>query len=114
MRPPPPSSAIATLIRIGVAALVLALAVPLIASSERKVQVKVQPEYPALAKRMGVGGIVRVQATVAPSGKVDKAVALSGHPLLMDAARNAILRWRYAPSDTESQVIVDVDFELGK
>ncbi len=114
IRPLNPSSAIATLIRVGVATLVLVLAIPLIASSERKAQVKIQPEYPALAQRMGISGVVLVQATVAPSGKVDKAIAEFGHPLLMEAARSAVLRWRFAPSDEESRVMVNVNFKLGK
>src|SRR5262249_15251306 len=45
-----------------------------------------QPQYPPAAKKSGVQGVVVVEATVTPEGKVDKVKVISGSPFLADAA----------------------------
>ena len=55
------------------------------------------PAYPAAASAARVEGQVTVQAVVNPEGKVVSARALSGPPLLRDAATEAVQRWRYSP-----------------
>jgi protein TonB len=58
----------------------------------------VQPEYPALAKQAHVWGTVVVNAVIDEHGNVVGARALSGHPLLIPAALNAVLQWKYEPT----------------
>jgi TonB family protein len=55
------------------------------------------PEYPADAAAARVHGQVTVHAVVDPDGKVIYARAVSGPPLLRDAAEEAVERWRYSP-----------------
>ena len=55
------------------------------------------PEYPADAAAARVHGQVTVHAVVDPDGKVIYARAVSGPPLLRDAAEEAVQRWRYSP-----------------
>lgn len=55
------------------------------------------PAYPAEASAARVEGQVTVQAVVNPEGKVVSARALSGPPVLRDAATEAVHRWRYSP-----------------
>lgn len=55
------------------------------------------PAYPAAASAAHVEGQVTVQAVVNPEGKVVSARAVSGPPLLRDAATEAVQRWRYSP-----------------
>jgi TonB family protein len=55
------------------------------------------PAYPAAASAARVEGQVTVQAVVNPEGKVVSARAVSGPPLLRDAATEAVQRWRYSP-----------------
>lgn len=58
----------------------------------------VLPEYPELARRAGVGGVVIVQCVIDVDGRVSDAGVLRGHPLLDAAALEAVRRWRYEPT----------------
>ncbi len=56
------------------------------------------PQYPPLAKAARVSGAVMVEVTVDEDGGVISARAVSGHPLLKDAAVNAARSWRFTPT----------------
>ncbi|HYM07974.1 MAG TPA: TonB family protein [Terriglobales bacterium] len=58
---------------------------------------KVQPVYPAEARRMHVEGNVVIDAVVTEQGSVEDLKLVSGDPLLAPAALDAVRRWRYAP-----------------
>ncbi len=91
----------------------LALACVSLASpaENRKVEKRVQPVYPELAKRMHVGGLVRVSATVAPDGTVTDAKTVNGNKLLSLAAEEAVKKWKFVASDAQSTVDIDINFE---
>jgi TonB family protein len=72
----------------------------------RKAKSKVTPVYPDLAKRMNIVGVVRIQITVAPNGSVKEATLVGGHPLLANAALDAVRKWRYEAAAGESTGIV--------
>jgi len=55
----------------------------------------VVPIYPDIARAAGVGGVVVLECTIDPSGHVVDARVITGHPLLNDAALNAVRQWRY-------------------
>jgi periplasmic protein TonB len=55
----------------------------------------VAPIYPDIARAAGVGGTVVLECTIDPSGHVVDARVISGHPLLNEAALNAVRQWRY-------------------
>ncbi|MGA9770597.1 MAG: energy transducer TonB [Blastocatellia bacterium] len=59
---------------------------------------RVEPAYPPLAKASGVSGSVVVEITVDEEGKVIAARAISGHPLLKDAAVSAARQWTFTPT----------------
>ena len=80
-------------------------------ADERKVQKRVQPVYPELAKRMHIGGLVRVSVTIAPDGSVTEAKALNGNKLLEQAAEDAVKKWRFVSSDAQSTVDIDINFD---
>jgi TonB family protein len=61
----------------------------------RKVQNKVQPAYPDLARRMKIVGAVKVQVTVAPNGSVKDVRVVGGHPVLANAVVDAVRRWHF-------------------
>ena len=94
--------------------MVLALGVTLIspplAAAERKVKQKVNPAYPELARKMAVSGSVKVQLTVAPNGSVKSWKVIGGHPLLVDAAVDAVKRWKYEAAVDESVEMVEFKF----
>jgi protein TonB len=59
---------------------------------------RVEPSYPPLAKAAHVTGSVMVEITIDENGRVVSASALSGHPLLKDAAVQAARGWKFAPT----------------
>jgi TonB family protein len=77
----------------------------------RKVKNKVAPSYPELARRMSLRGVVRVQVTVAPDGTVKNATLVGGHPVLANAALDAVRKWRYETRKEESTGIVEFRFD---
>jgi protein TonB len=78
---------------------------------------KVAPVYPALAKQARIQGSVRFQVVIGTDGIVRSLQLISGHPLLVEAARNAVRQWAYRPTlvnGTPVEVIttIDVNFAL--
>jgi TonB family protein len=65
---------------------------------ESKLVHKVDPVYPDAAKVARVPGIVILQVTVGVEGNVLEAQVLRGHPLLDQAALEAVRQWRYSPT----------------
>ena len=57
----------------------------------------VQPVYPALARTARIQGSVIVSALIAKDGTMENVRAVSGHPMLVTAAVNAVSQWRYKP-----------------
>ena len=80
----------------------------------RVVKSKVAPVYPELARHMNIGGVVRVQITVAANGSVKNAKLIGGHPLLANAALDAIKKWRFESSTQESTGVVQFRFDPGQ
>jgi len=76
------------------------------ADSDLKLVSRVNPVYPAEAKKAGIQGIVVLRATIAKDGTVSDLKVVSGDPQLADSALNAVRQWRYAP--LEKSVITDV------
>jgi TonB family protein len=77
----------------------------------RRAKSKVEPVYPDLARKMNITGVVKVQVVVAPNGTVKEAKAVGGHPLLVNAALDAVKKWRFEPASGESSGMVDFKFE---
>jgi len=66
--------------------------------SEANLIHRVQPVYPPLAKTTHVEGTVEFTATTSKQGLIENLQFVRGHPLLVNAAREAILQWRYRPT----------------
>lgn len=75
----------------------------------RKLKSKVPPQYPDLARKMNVTGSVKLELIVAANGQVKSVRPLGGHPLLIDAAENAVKQWRYEPG-AEGTEVVEIRF----
>jgi TonB family protein len=76
----------------------------------RKAKFKVAPAYPDLARRMNITGVVKLQVTVAANGTVKSARLVGGHPVLANAALDAIKKWRFEAGPDETTGIVDFYF----
>ena len=88
----------------------LMAAMPLLAQDGRKIKHQVQPVYPELAKQANISGAVRLQVTVAPSGKVVETKVLGGSPLLIASAEQAVRQWQYEPAADTSSMTVVINF----
>src|SRR5262249_1315202 len=66
---------------------------------------RVQPSYPPLAMQAGVSGAVMVEVTINEEGEVIAARALSGHPLLQDAAIEAARQWTFSPTMVDGKPV---------
>lgn len=75
----------------------------------RKVIRKVDPQYPQVARKMNLGGTVKMIAVVGADGTVKRIEPVGGSPLLMQAAENAISQWKFA-AGAESREIVELHF----
>jgi TonB family protein len=80
------------------------------AADGRAVVKRVSPIYPELARRMHISGLVVLQVTIQPDGKVSDAKVQSGHALLAPAAEDAVRQWHFAPGPDSTQTTVDVTF----
>jgi TonB family protein len=58
----------------------------------------VQPVYPAIARSARVAGVVTIEATIGPDGKVMDAKVVRSVPLLDQAALDAVRQWEYMPT----------------
>ncbi len=73
---------------------------------------KVVPPYPALARQARVSGTVRLEGVVSKDGTIRNLRVLSGHPLLVPAAVDAVRQWLYRPTLLNSvpvEVIAPID-----
>jgi periplasmic protein TonB len=79
---------------------------------------QVQPIYPQIAKTAHVQGTVLLHAIIAKDGSVQELQYISGPPLLMKNAMDAVREWRYQPTllngePVEVETTISVIFTLG-
>ncbi len=77
----------------------------------RKTRTRVAPVYPDVARRMSITGTVKVLVVVAPNGNLRSTKVVGGHPLLVNAAMDAIKKWKFEPAAEESTGIVEFKFQ---
>ena len=78
---------------------------------ERRVKSKVSPTYPELARKMGLAGVVRLEVTVAQNGTVKDTKVIGGNPILVNAATDAVKKWRFEAANDESTQVVEFKFD---
>ena len=76
----------------------------------RKVVSHMAPQYPDLARRMQISGTVKLEATVAPNGRVKSTRVIGGSPVLMKAALDALQSWKWESTSSESKEMVELTF----
>jgi outer membrane biosynthesis protein TonB len=73
--------------------------------STRKIVTRISPQYPSLARSMNLQGSVKAD--------VVKSVEIKGgHPLLVQAAQNALRGWKWEPAPHETHEVVELKFML--
>ena len=77
----------------------------------RKIVRKVMPTYPDIAKRMKLTGSVKILATVEPDGSVKTIQPMGGSPVLIQAAEDAVYKWKFASAGAESRELLELHFD---
>jgi protein TonB len=78
---------------------------------------KILPTYPPLARTARLQGQVVLQAVISKQGAIENLRVLSGHPLLVPAAIEAVRKWRYRPyilnnEPVEVETQITVNFSM--
>jgi protein TonB len=79
---------------------------------------KVLPVYPQLARSARIQGAVVLQAVISKEGVIENLRVVTGHPMLVPAAIDAVRQWRYRPyvlnnEPVEVETQITVNFGLG-
>jgi TonB family protein len=86
---------------------------------ERLIISKVQPVYPPLARSARIQGTVVMKAVINQTGEVESLDLVSGHPMLVAAAMDAVKQWKYRPYKLNGNAVrveteVTVNFALSQ
>lgn len=77
----------------------------------RKLITRVEPEYPETLQRLYIGGIVRLELTIAAKGNVEKIILLGGNPILGQSAMAAAKKWRYSAANSRTVTEIKIPFD---
>ena len=77
----------------------------------RKVKSRVAPIYPDVARRMSITGTVRIIVVVSNNGTIKSTKLVGGHPILVNAAMDALKKWKFEPASDESTGLVEFKFQ---
>jgi protein TonB len=80
-------------------------------------QHRVEPAYPPLARQARIQGQVVLHAIISKNGTIENLRVMSGHPLLSQAALDAVRQWRYKPyflnnEPVEVETQITVNFRM--
>ena len=81
-----------------------------VAEAKRKVKFLGRPQYSELAKKLNLSGVVKVEVTIAPDGKVKRTHVLGGHPVLATEAERAAMDSEFEPGPKETTEVIDFKF----
>ena len=73
---------------------------------------RVDPVYPPLARQARIEGTVQFDAVINASGRVEKLDLISGHPMLIAAAKDAIFQWQYSELPYRVHTVIQINFVL--
>ena len=91
--------------------LVTGQSAPASPAAERRIASRVALSYPDLAKKMHIHGAVKVEAVVRANGSVKTTRVLGGNPVLVDAALDAVNKWKFEAAQNETTEVVQPLFE---
>jgi protein TonB len=80
---------------------------------------KVIPEYPRLAREARISGVVHLVGTIGKDGTIRNLQLIGGHPMLAQAAMEAVEQWVYEPTLLNGEPVeviapIEVNFTLGR
>jgi periplasmic protein TonB len=82
-------------------------------------QTKVEPVYPFIALRARIQGTVQLRAVISKDGTIENLQLIECHPMLVEAAINAVRQWKYRPytlsgEPVEVETTVFVNFHIDR
>jgi TonB family protein len=78
---------------------------------DRRVITKVAPAYPELAKRMHIQGSVKLEVDVKADGFVKSTRVIGGNPVLVQAAADAVSKWKFEVAPSGTVEIIQLTFQ---
>jgi protein TonB len=82
--------------------------------AEGNIIYRVQPSYPPIARQARVQGSVELRAIISKAGTIENLIVVSGHPMLVKSAIEAVRQWRYRayllnnePIEVETEITVN-------
>ena len=85
-------------------------AMTVFAQQTRKAISSPQPEYPELARKMNLTGVVKVTVVIGADGVIKDVQVQGGHPVLVESVEKALKKWKYAPGSAESKAQMEFKF----
>lgn len=76
-----------------------------------KAKEEVKPQYPEMARKLNLFGVVRVEVTVSPSGSASNTKVLGGHPLLAASAIQAIKAAKWETPSSGNVCVASIQFK---
>jgi periplasmic protein TonB len=78
---------------------------------------KIEPKYPSIAVTARITGVVLLKAIISKEGRITELQVVSGHPVLIPAALDAVKQWRYRPyllngEPVEVETTIMVNFDI--
>jgi len=83
-------------------------------NAERRLNTRVEPEYPATLRQLRIGGTVRLRVTISAKGNVEKVELLGGNPILAETAIAAVKQWQYTAGRSRTVTEVSILFDPGR
>jgi TonB family protein len=78
--------------------------------SKRKVRAMGKPQYPDLARKLNLAGVVKVEVTIGTDGKVKRTHVVGGHPVFATEAEKAAMQSEFEPGPRETSEIIEFRF----
>ena len=78
--------------------------------SKRRVKVMGKPQYPDLAKKLNLTGVVKIEVIIGTDGKVKRTRVVGGHPVLASEAEKAAMQSEFEPGPKETSEIIEFKF----
>ncbi len=78
--------------------------------SKRRVKTMGKPQYPDLARKLSLTGVVKIEVTVGADGKVKRTHIVGGHPVLASEAEKAAMQTEFEPGPKETSEVIEFRF----
>jgi TonB family protein len=79
--------------------------------ADRKIVKRVEPEYPAVLRRLQIGGAVRLKVSVRADGSVEGTEVIGGNDGLAASAQRAVAQWKFSPASKATVIEVKLVFD---